>query len=40
MDLNFLQEYLVPVIVVACLVVGYLIKSRRYLQQWPMATFR
>lgn len=27
MDLNFLQEYLVPVIVVACLVVGYLIKS-------------
>lgn len=27
MDLNFLQEYLVPVIVVACLVVGYAIKS-------------
>lgn len=27
MDLNFLQDYLVPVIVVACLVVGYLIKS-------------
>ncbi|WP_429968129.1 phage holin family protein [Enterococcus sp. AZ046] len=27
MDLNFLQEYLVPVIVVGCLVVGYAIKS-------------
>ncbi|MGF2169118.1 phage holin family protein [Enterococcus casseliflavus] len=27
MDLKFLQEYLVPVIVVACLVVGYLIKT-------------
>lgn len=27
MELNFLKEFLVPVIVVACLVVGYLIKS-------------
>lgn len=26
MDLTFLQQYLVPIIVVACLTVGYIIK--------------
>ena len=33
MDLNFLTEYYVPVVIVACLIVGYCIKHIPWLEK-------
>lgn len=33
MDLNFLSEYYIPVVLVACLIVGYCIKHITWLEK-------
>lgn len=33
MDLNFLTEYYIPVVLVACLIVGYCIKHIKWLDK-------
>lgn len=33
MDLNFLNDYYIPVVLVACLIVGYCIKHVKWLEK-------